>query len=77
MMDGSIKCRYLVQSEEAYTIDWRGENVPVTILLCAWAESAPPQLKDVPRWMQRNALGGHLWREGDCEGCPCWSKDVP
>ena len=27
-------------------------------------------LTDAPRWLQREALSGHLWREGDCEGCP-------
>jgi hypothetical protein len=65
-------CRHLVKSEEAYILDEADRQIPATVMLCAWADSAPPQLLNVPRWMQRNALGGHLWRAGDCEGCPCF-----
>lgn len=71
------KCRHLVASEEAYRIEPDGRETPATVPLCAWADSAPPQLLNAPRWMQRNALGGHLWRDGDCEGCPCADSGEP
>lgn len=68
-----MTCRHLEKSDEAYRIDADGRETPIVHLLCGWADSAPPQLLDVPRWMQRNALSGHLWRKGDCEGCPCYN----
>lgn len=45
-------------------------------VLCGWAmDSAPHQLVDVPRWLSRNALAGHLLRyPADCEGCPAWRR---
>lgn len=68
-----MPCRHMIKSDEAYHIDPEtGAETAIVVLLCNWADSAPPQLLDVPRWMQRNALGGHLWREGDCDGCPCF-----
>lgn len=66
-----MTCRHLVASDEAYKIDVGGQQ-PATVSLCAWADSAPAQLLNVPRWMQRNALAGHLWEESDCAGCPCF-----
>lgn len=68
-------CRHLQRSPEAYRIALDGAAAPAVVLLCGWADSAPPQLVDVPRWMQREALGGHLWREGDCDKCPCFEAD--
>lgn len=67
-----MNCRHLVLSEEAYKFDKYGEKTPIDVHLCAWADSAPDALLNVPRWIQRNALSGHLWREADCEGCPCY-----
>lgn len=70
-----MTCRHLKEADEAEAIGGDGATWPVTVLLCSWADSAPPQMLNVPRWMQRNALSGHLWREGDCDGCPCFSSD--
>jgi len=69
-----MTCRHLVASEDAFEIGIDGRQTPTTVLLCDWADSAPPQLLNVPRWMQRNALSGHLWRDGDCTGCPCFEE---
>lgn len=65
-------CRHLIASEEAHKIDAEGKQTPALVRLCNWADSAPSQLMNVPRWMQRNALSGHLWEEADCAGCPCF-----
>lgn len=69
-----MACKHLVKSEEAYHIWADGRETPVEVLLCNWADSAPPQLVDVPRWMQRAALAGYLWSEGDCDRCPCFAS---
>lgn len=70
----SGKCRYLVASEEAYRIGDKGEKLGGAVVrLCSWGESAPTQLVDTPRWLQRNALAGHLWNEGDCTNCPAFA----
>lgn len=69
-----MTCRYARRSEEAYMIREDGERVRVEgPMLCAWAEDgAPAQLLKVPRWLQREALAGHLLRyPDDCSGCPC------
>lgn len=72
-----MKCIYAHCSEECYVIDGAGRESRIEETqptLCAWAESAPIQLVDVPRWLQRNALAGHLLRyPTDCEGCPCFT----
>jgi hypothetical protein len=69
-------CRYAHRSEEAYEQGsnehrWRPVEGP---MLCAWAmDAAPDKLVNVPRWLQRNALAGHLLRyPDDCMGCPCY-----
>lgn len=67
-----MRCRHLVASEESYKVSADGAQAPVTVRLCNWADSAPSQLLNVPRWMQRNAIAGHLWEESDCAGCPCF-----
>lgn len=72
-----MNCRHLVKADEAYRIGEDGRETPTVVLLCNWADSAPPQLLDIPRWAQRNALSGHLWREGDCNGCPCFDASLP
>jgi hypothetical protein len=43
-------------------------------MLCSWGiDAAPDQLVNVPRWLQRNALAGHLLKyPDDCMGCPCF-----
>ncbi len=72
-MSESMTCRHLTRSEEVYVVTDAG---PVrsshVVLLCAWADNEPAKLVDTPRWVQRNALAGHLYREGDCAGCPCF-----
>lgn len=71
-----MPCRHAQLSEEAYEIstvtgEWQPGTGP---MLCSWAQdSAPDQLMNVPRWMQRNALAGHLLNyPDDCLGCPCF-----
>lgn len=79
-------CRYLEKSSEEYWINAKtGEQrfVPESereYSLCSWADDDPDgvaALAKAPRWMQRNALAGHLWREGDCDGCPCYKPAPP
>ncbi len=72
-------CRYLEQSEEAVEIDARtGRQTPAVVMLCGWAENAAPeQLLRVPIWLQRNALSGHLMRDGDCEKCSAYQAKEP
>lgn len=72
-----MKCKYLVAADEAYRLGPDGSETPVIVKLCAWGDSAPQQLMDAPRWLQRNALSGHLWRDGDCEGCPAFVNATP
>lgn len=61
-------CRFLTQTPAEGV---HGEHAG-HVSLCAWAEAgAPAALLNVPRWLQREALGGHLWHDGDCDGCPC------
>lgn len=75
-----MTCRYAVPSEEQYVVDFQGgplrkvENPPIS--LCSWAiDAAPTQLVNVPRWLSRNALAGHLLRyPDDCMGCPCFEE---
>ena len=69
-------CRFAQRSEEAYRLSEIGvkETRVEGPMLCSWADSAPPQLIDVPRWLQRNALSGHLLNyPDDCMGCPCYA----
>lgn len=74
-------CKYLEKSSEEYVIDAKtGEErfVPEAerdYSLCTWADDDPDgvaALSKAPRWLQRNALAGHLWKRGDCDGCPCY-----
>lgn len=67
-----MTCRHLVQAEGAVRLG-ADQETPTQVRLCSWGETAPPQLMNVPRWMQRNALSGHLWQPGDCEGCPVFN----
>lgn len=68
-------CRYAQRSEEAYRVEATGEVRIDGPMLCGWAEDgAPTQLVNVPRWLQRNALAGHLLKfPDDCMGCPCFT----
>lgn len=73
-------CKYLTRPTECYQIGGGADpnkNVARTcgIRLCAWAlesDAAVSKLEGAPIWMQRNAIGGHLWRDGDCEKCPAY-----
>lgn len=74
-----MTCRYLQAADEAYAIGEDGREHPTTVLLCTWGLEAPRSadaLLDTPRWLQRNAMSGHLWREGDCKGCPGYSAQA-
>lgn len=66
-----MTCRHLVPAEEAVDLDDRNRETKTTVLLCNWADTAPRQLINVPRWMSRAAIVADLWRPGDCDGCPC------
>lgn len=74
------KCKYLVASEEEWVIDattgkqTRAQNPEPS--LCDFADKQPSKLLELPRWLQRNALAGHLWRHGDCDGCPCFTAEA-
>lgn len=72
-------CIYAATSEEAYSVSEDGHLVAsVGPMLCGWAhEEAPAALLNVPRWLQRNALAGHLIDyPADCRGCPCFHPRV-
>lgn len=74
-----MTCRYAKKSESCYVIKQDGTQIKVddpAPSLCSWAiDAAPKQLVDVPRWMQRNALSGHLLKyPDDCDGCPCFGS---
>lgn len=71
------RCAHLEESSEAYTIGPNGKTSPAVVWLCGWAITHPAsadKLLDVPRWLQRESLSGHLWREGDCLGCPGYTE---
>lgn len=71
-----MPCRHAVRPEQAFRVDGDGETPCEGPMLCGWGQnSAPVQLVDVPRWLQRNALSGHLLNyPDDCMGCPCFSE---
>ena len=66
-------CRHLIASDEAFRVENDGSHTRVSVWLCAWASSARGLLRDAPPWLQREADAGHLWRDGDCVGCPCFA----
>lgn len=72
-----MNCTYAKRSEKAYIVEDDNTLTPTEgPVLCSWAmDSAPEKLVDTPRWLQRNALAGHLLRHPeDCEGCPCFTE---
>lgn len=76
-IEEGMTCRYAQKSEECYVIGPDGKQRRVddpAPSLCGWAmDAAPSQLVNVPRWLQRNALAGHLLKyPEDCIGCPCY-----
>jgi hypothetical protein len=78
-----MRCVHAVRSEEAYAVDplTRIERPVEGPMLCHWADAtADGTLVGVPRWLQRQALAGHLLRyPDDCFGCPCFTpaKETP
>lgn len=75
-------CRYLVAPDEfaVVTPDGREMRAASPRMLCAWAiyhPASPAALAEAPRWMAREALTGHLWRPGDCVGCPGHQAGAP
>lgn len=71
-----IPCVYAERAENAELVDpLTGHSTPTAgPMLCGWAmNAAPAQLVNVPRWLSRNAMAGHLLNyPTDCEGCPCY-----
>lgn len=79
-------CAYCSAPSEMFYIDaktgretdvdtTRIDDLPDHSFLCTWADDAPEgvaAMTGVPRWLQRNALSGHLMRPDDCNGCPCF-----
>lgn len=76
-------CKYLVAPDEyelktVHMGDFR--PAPAPLMLCAWAIYHPASgaaLTDTPDWLVRNAMAGHLWRDGDCDRCPCFERGEP
>jgi hypothetical protein len=71
-----IPCRFAQRAENAVEVDaLTGDQRQIEgPMLCGWAmDEAPDQLLNVPRWLSRNALAGHLLKyPSDCEGCPAY-----
>ena len=44
--------------------------------LCTWGVFASRKLEHTPTWLRREAGGGHLWRQGDCDACPCYVAEL-
>lgn len=54
-------------------VDAHGRQTPAIVMLCGFADNRPERLVDTPRWLQRNALAGHLLDyPRDCIGCPAF-----
>lgn len=76
-------CRYLVKPDVyEVSIDHGRTFQPAEPprMLCAWAiyhPAAVEALSGTPPWAARNALAGHLWREGDCQGCAAYAPGKP
>lgn len=79
-MTERTQCEYLVPPDVLIRVDAAtGRETHVRNPapdLCAWALYAADRLKGAPRWLVRNAEAGHLWRPGDCDGCPCYVPKV-
>jgi len=76
LMAGRSPCRHLLQAENAVRLDMAGKRMPAVVLLCGWADGAAPgQLLNIPIRLQRNALSGHLMRDGDCEKCAAYEAE--
>jgi hypothetical protein len=70
-------CRYARRAEIAYRVEDDNTMTPTQgPMLCGWGQDAAPEkLVNVPRWLSRNALAGHLLNfPDDCMGCPCFAQ---
>lgn len=68
-----MTCRHLEQADEAYRIGGDGRQIPAIVMLCGFADAHPERLTNAPRWLQRNAISGHLLDyPRDCIGCPAF-----
>ena len=75
-------CRFASASSEAYVIPLSGIHYGKEQKvekperdLCTWASyhvTAPDKLVNTPPWLARNAMAGHLMRQGDCDKCCCY-----
>lgn len=73
------ECKHLMRTEA-----WRvgdGEDKPVDLFLCTWADGNPDRLMDAPRWLSHRALAGEpVTQDKDCVGCagysPCADRPV-
>lgn len=69
-----MPCRFAQPAEDAERVDATTDARTSIVgpMLCGWAQdAAPPELIGLPRWLQRNALAGHLIDyPHDCKGCP-------
>lgn len=71
----TVPCEYLDAPEEMLRIDATGREQRVDhppLMLCGWGEVAAARMKDMPPFVGREARGGHHWRPGDCDACPCY-----
>jgi hypothetical protein len=74
------QCEYLVPPDAMFHVDdATGLETVIdnpTAEFCSWALYAAERLKNMPPWVEREASIGHLWRPGDCDGCPCYVPKV-
>lgn len=65
-------CKYLVRSEEAYSIGPMGES-EVQVSLCTWPDMHPDRFVNAPRWLLRQIGGGlAVMPAHDCVGCAAY-----
>lgn len=68
-------CKYASATAEAWARNAKGQWVQIKKHdrdLCTWAHYHPDaldKLMQVPPWLTRNALAGHLMKPEDCETC--------
>jgi hypothetical protein len=76
-------CRYLVAPDGFEVSTDHGQTfrpAEAPRMLCAWAiyhPDAVTALTSAPPWAARNIMAGHLWRDGDCQGCAAYAPGRP
>lgn len=66
-----LPCYHLTKSAEAYAITDTGQQEPIDVFLCTWADGNPGRLMDAPRWLTYRTLAGEPVKpHKDCYRCP-------